>query len=114
MSQRILAYCGLECTECPAFLATGTDDDTLRAKTAKRWSSKEWTVAPAEVNCLGCTAETGHFKWCARCEVRGCAVEKGVATCAGCADYGCDTLEALLKMVGDEARRKLEALRAQS
>ncbi len=31
---RIIAYCGLVCSNCPAFLATKNDDDAAREKTA--------------------------------------------------------------------------------
>jgi len=29
---RIIAFCGLTCTECPAFIATWKDDDKERGK----------------------------------------------------------------------------------
>ena len=37
---RMIASCGLICTECPAFLAHKNDDEQLRIKTAKQWSKE--------------------------------------------------------------------------
>jgi hypothetical protein len=31
----MISFCGLTCTECPAFLATQKDDDQEREKVAK-------------------------------------------------------------------------------
>ena len=37
---QMTAYCGLNCTECPTYLATQKDDDKLRDKVAKQWSKQ--------------------------------------------------------------------------
>ena len=34
----MIAYCGLDCSKCGAFLATQANDDALRAKTSEEWS----------------------------------------------------------------------------
>lgn len=34
----MIAYCGLDCEKCDAYLATINDDQALREKTAKLWS----------------------------------------------------------------------------
>lgn len=36
--EKMIAFCGLTCTECPAFIATQKDDDKERKKVAKVWS----------------------------------------------------------------------------
>ncbi len=36
--KKIVAKCGLACSECPAYIATQTNDDALRAETAAKWS----------------------------------------------------------------------------
>jgi len=38
MSDEMLAYCGLVCTDCNAYIAKQNDDDELRRKTAEEWS----------------------------------------------------------------------------
>ena len=34
----MIAYCGLNCEKCDAFIATQNNDNALREKTAKLWS----------------------------------------------------------------------------
>lgn len=34
---RLIAFCGLTCTECPAFIATWKDDYKERGKVSKIW-----------------------------------------------------------------------------
>ena len=112
MTEKMMSYCGLICTRCGAYVAKRTNDDALRVKTAKRWSSPEWTVKPEEINCDGCTSDSDElFKHCYECEVRACARERGVETCAHCNDYICDKLEKLLGSVGEEAKKGLEEVR---
>lgn len=35
---KIIAYCGLDCGKCDAYLATLNNDEVLREKTAKAWA----------------------------------------------------------------------------
>ena len=45
----IIAYCGLDCTACPVFIATKTSDRALQEKTAREWSAQfsAYRAAPA-------------------------------------------------------------------
>ncbi|MHA2110272.1 MAG: DUF3795 domain-containing protein [Candidatus Hodarchaeales archaeon] len=90
-----IAYCGLNCEECPANIAKQTNDQELREKTAKAWSGPGFTVDY-------------------QCGVRNCATEKGVNTCADCGDYPCDDkLQALWKQLNSpDAKKTLDTLRA--
>ena len=36
--KNMIAYCGLDCERCDAYLATINDDQELRKKTAKLWA----------------------------------------------------------------------------
>lgn len=36
--KQLIACCGLDCENCDARIATVTNDDALREKTAKEWS----------------------------------------------------------------------------
>jgi hypothetical protein len=112
MTEKQMAYCGLVCTDCPAYIAKRTGDDALRVKTAEQWSAPDFAVSADEINCDGCTAEEGRFVACEMCEVRACAVPRGFTTCAECADYACEKLEKLFAMIGPEARTNLDGLRA--
>ena len=110
----MLGYCGIDCTVCPAQIATRTNDDVLRAKTAVEWSkSFGHDFKPEQVNCTGCTSAAGpHVVYCdTMCEIRKCAQGRKLANCAVCRDYGCATLAGFLKNVPD-AKSRLDAIRA--
>ncbi len=82
----MIAYCGLDCEKCDAYIATINNDDALREKTAKLWS--EMNNAPITkdmINCVGCRVEGVKTPYCENmCEIRSCASEKKVDTCGGC------------------------------
>ncbi len=61
---RMIASCGLICTECPAFLAHKNNDEELRIKTAKQWS-KNFNADIRNINCVGCLKK--NIPNCARC-----------------------------------------------
>ena len=109
---RNIAFCGLNCTECPAFLATFRDDNEERARVAELWSVEYNTKLEAkDINCDGCRSENMRLiGYCNICKVRNCARERGVETCADCEDYVCEKLEPILK-AAPAARENLEKLR---
>ncbi len=41
-------------------------------------------MKPEYVNCDGCTADGRLIEYCKICEIRNCAIEKGVENCAYC------------------------------
>ena len=110
--EKIIAKCGLVCSECPAYIATQKNDDALRAETAKKWSEMfKADIKASDINCDGCQSESPRlFNYCATCEIRKCAREKKVSTCAACPEYSCQKLDAFLVQV-PEARKVLEGLR---
>jgi hypothetical protein len=88
------AYCGLECGECPAYLATQKDDMEALAKVAEEWSKQFGMEIPAEtIICDGCKSGQRLCSYCAMCQVRDCAVAKEVPTCGHCGDYVCEMLQ---------------------
>lgn len=111
--EKPLAYCGLDCAECPTYLATQADDDQRRAQVAGQWSRQfGMKLAPADINCDGCRSTGGRlFGHCLGCKVRACAQAKVLANCAVCDDYPCHELAAFHDFA-PQARRALEALRA--
>ena len=113
MDGKMIACCGLICTDCAAYIAKRTNDDEIRNKAAAKWSSSDWTVAPEEINCDGCKSTGGVlFKHCTQCAVRACVTEKNLDNCAHCEDYGCEKLEGILKHLDSSARETLEVIRA--
>lgn len=110
---RMVAYCGLVCTDCPAYIATQADDRAALEKVAAQWReeyhSPDTTVE--SVICDGCLADDGRqCSHCPVCEIRACGVEKGVANCAHCPEYACERLEGFFGSVPD-ARGVLDEIR---
>jgi len=110
--KKMIAKCGLVCSDCPAYIATKNNDDPLRAETARKWSEMfKADIKPADINCEGCQSESQRlFSYCLTCEIRKCAREKNLATCADCPDYSCEKLDKFLADV-PEARKVLDGLR---
>jgi len=97
---KIIAYCGIVCSECPAYIATQTDDDAKRREVAEQWTKQfGHELKPEDINCDGCNTDTGRIVgYCAICEIRQCARERGMINCAYCGDYACDKLEKFFQM----------------
>lgn len=110
--QEIVAYCGLVCTECPAYKATIKNDNKARAKIAEEWSRKyQHNFKTDDINCIGCLAVSGvQINNCKVCEIRKCGSDRKVLNCAYCVEYPCDKLNSFLARVV-EAKAKLEAIR---
>ena len=82
----MIAYCGLDCEKCDAYLATIHDDQALREKTAKLWAElNQAPILPEHINCQGCRVAGIKTVFCdSLCGIRQCALKKGVATCGDC------------------------------
>lgn len=82
----LIAYCGLDCEKCDARIATVNDDHALREATARLWAeANEAPITPEMIDCLGCRVEGVKTPYCdSMCEIRQCAMSKGVATCGDC------------------------------
>jgi hypothetical protein len=110
---KIQAYCGLECTECDAYIATQKDDRAGLEEVAKKWSQQFGgkNLGGDACVCDGCSAgkraSTAH---CATCAIRLCASGRGVVTCAHCPDYGCATVQGFFAFA-PVLKEKLEAIR---
>uniref|UniRef100_A0A7V1EHH9 DUF3795 domain-containing protein n=1 Tax=candidate division WOR-3 bacterium TaxID=2052148 RepID=A0A7V1EHH9_UNCW3 len=109
--EKLIAYCGLDCVVCPAYIARKNNDDELRKKTAQEWSKMfNVVLKPEEINCDGCSVTGKHITYCENfCEMRKCAIEKKVINCAYCKDYACENLTAFLNQV-PEAKQRLDEI----
>lgn len=99
MMRDMIAYCGLDCEKCDAYLATINDDQALREKTAKLWSEfNDTPILPEDINCEGCRADGVKTVYCDRlCGIRQCALKKGVETCGRCQELEkCDNVQMVL------------------
>lgn len=100
----IMAYCGLLCSECPAYKATVNNDEAMRAKTAAQWSGMyNADIKPEDINCLGCDSDV-LFSHCNVCEIRSCARGAGLEDCGKCGSFACGKVEGVLKY--DEGARE--------
>ncbi len=110
---KIIAACGLLCSDCPAYIATFHDDPEMRKKTAEEWSKAYGTkISPDDIYCVGCIEEEGrHIGHCYECEIRKCTRDKGIFNCAFCDEYGCEKIAGLFKMA-PEAKKTLDEIRA--
>jgi len=110
--EKMIAYCGLVCTECPAFIATLENDDAKRKKVAEMWSKQyKMAVKPEDINCDGCKLEGKRLiGYCNICEIRKCGKQKQVVNCAYCDDYACEKLTKFLNMA-PQAKASLEKIR---
>lgn len=114
MSQRglhmdkMIAFCGITCTDCKAFIATKENDEAT-----KKTIAEEWKIPPDEVNCDGCGDPNGrHINYWITCEIRKCGTEKSIDNCAFCKDYACEKLGKFHEHA-PKAKENLDELRKQ-
>jgi len=98
MAERIIAFCGIICSECDAYKATQLGDPAELERVAAAWREQFGPdITAAAVVCDGCLAVSGpHCGYCSECPIRACAIDRGASSCARCDDYGCDTIEQFL------------------
>jgi hypothetical protein len=109
--QRMVAYCGLVCTECDSYKATQKGDRKALEELARK-AKADYGVDTTADGCLcdGCLPERGRkIEYCAKCEIRACAVAKKLENCGHCSEYACDKLSAFLKMA-TKAKPVLDAI----
>lgn len=108
-----IAYCGINCSECKAYIATQKNDDELRKQVAEEWKKAfNLNIKPEDINCDGCTADsTRFFAWCKECPIRLCAKEKSKINCADCGDYtSCEKLAKFFEMA-PKMKENLDSIR---
>ena len=94
-TNQMIGCCGLDCETCDARIATLTNDNALRKKTAALWTRLNGvTITPEMINCTGCRVTGAKTLFCDKlCPVHNCVREKRLDTCADCAQRdGCPTL----------------------
>ena len=86
----MIAYCGLDSSQCDAYIATIKDDLEKLKELGEEWSPSSESFNSDEIRCYGCTQSEDIFEWCKDCDVRSCAQEKELTNCGYCDDYLCD------------------------
>ena len=98
----MMGYCGVECSKCPAYIATINNDDSLRRQyAAEQTKSYGIEITPEEINCVGCCADGEHTCYCGMCEIRDCCRKRGLVTCAECPEYACNKLDEMYTAMRD-------------
>lgn len=107
----LIAYCGLNCEKCDAFIATKNNDNALREKTAKLWSElNNVLILPEHINCDGCRVNGRKTVFCDKlCPIRQCAMQKGVETCGECSEMEQCPKVAMVVGNNDEALKNLKS-----
>ncbi|MBM4137026.1 MAG: DUF3795 domain-containing protein [Nitrospira sp.] len=108
----MIAYCGLDCEKCEAFIATKNNDNHLRAKVSEEWAKLyNAPIMPEHINCTGCRSEGIKTYYCEQmCEIRKCAIGKSLESCATCDTFPCSHLNEVFKFAL-HARDTLESMR---
>ena len=99
--EKLIAYCGLDCTECDAYKATQTNDQALREKIAADWTKMHgFNFLPEMINCTSCKSSGAKIGHCSDCEMRKCASGKNLKNCGACSDFKtCKTINDFITMV---------------
>ncbi|MHB0878871.1 MAG: DUF3795 domain-containing protein [Anaerolineae bacterium] len=114
--ERLVAYCGLVCSDCPGYIATQADDLAAKEKVLADWRVEynHPTMTIADVTCDGCTTKGGRLGGHPPvCGIRLCGIDRGVSHCGGCSDYPCSKLDGLFA-AAPRAKAVLDELRGQS
>ena len=110
LKNNMIAFCGLNCAKCDAFIATKNNDNALREKTAKLWSElNQIEILPEQINCEGCRCDGKKTVFCDKlCQIRQCAMKKGFETCGDCSEL--DNCKTVAMVVGNnkEALKNLK------
>jgi len=89
-----IGFCGYRCEICPAYRENITSEED-RQTVGDGWFKYYGVRIPAEeIHCDGCLADdsTNPRRIDPECEVRTCALARGVANCGHCGDYICEKL----------------------
>ena len=89
----LVAYCGFDCSNCPAYKATQSNDIEEKKRVAEKWAKTTGqNMTPENILCDGCRAGGRLVAYCASCNIRTCAIGKGYITCAHCPECPCDKI----------------------
>lgn len=107
--KKMIAFCGLDCEKCDAYLATIHNDQALREKTAKAWSALNHAqILPEQINCQGCRTDGIKTVFCdSLCQIRRCALAKGVETCGNCEEMETCRTVGMILANNPEAQKNL-------
>ena len=64
--EKMIGYCGLNCADCEAHIATINNDDELRKEVSRKRCEIFHTdiITPDKINCMGCRSAGPHYFFC--------------------------------------------------
>lgn len=71
-----LAYCGLNCGECPIYLASISGNTQEQTRLANEYSTDACKFLKDDMFCLGCRSGATSEKMCGGCEMRTLGLKK--------------------------------------
>lgn len=93
---KMIAYCGLICTDCSAYRSTQNNDSKAKEVEIVKWQEMfnraniDIKVDADFITCDGCLSSEGQLcGHCAACDIRTCCIEKSVNNCGYCKEYPC-------------------------
>ena len=106
----MVSCCGIMCAECPMYIATEKDDETMKKDLALEYSFGGVKFYPKDICCHGClTVSADHNKFGKNCEIRKCCKVHGIRLCAECKEFPCEKTEEFVPK-GSEQRNRLEEM----
>lgn len=111
--QMMIGFCGLVCSRCEGYLSSQANDEEWKERLAAhaRDAYGDAGATVASVTCDGCRSGGRLCSYCSVCEIRACAVEKGVEHCGACAEFdSCQRIQKFIEMV-PETRETFALLR---
>jgi hypothetical protein len=108
----MISFCGIVCSECPAFVLTQAGDMEGLGRLAERLRAAGQERTAEDLLCDGCLVEGGRLvPFCRKCPARLCGLERGVPNCAHCDEFGCERIRKVWEIiVPQDARPRLEEL----
>jgi hypothetical protein len=86
------ACCGIDCTDCPIFMAA-QDHDKARALAASWRENGYGDAVPEWFRCQGCRGPD-ELVWSEDCVLRSCCKGKALECCDACVEFPCCKIRA--------------------
>ena len=103
MKENHNAFCGYDCRKCPVFIETQNNNLEKLRKILYNNNPNE-TIET--LGCIGCKADKNVNKMCVNCQIRICALEKGISSCGLCDEFPCSKLV----YISNETMEKLKMI----
>ncbi len=91
---RMIAVCGVVCSECPAHLAQARGAAHQKRTADAWWRIYQLRLAPEKISCGGCLGPDEELiEASRRCKARRCCLGEGLSNCGECSRRTCKDLE---------------------